>query len=400
MESSVKDTAAANARRRRAKRAYTILGIVAVAVAAVWGIHRWMTAGEEHTDDAQVDADVVPVSAQVGGVVAKLDVADHQKVEAGAPMFELDPTDLDIEVARTAADLAAANAAVEAARAQVAIVTSTAGGGLSTAKAQVNGAAASVRSAGDQVRAATAMVAKAKADLANAESELAKTQQLAAKDAITGREVERAQQVRDVAAAGLDAANAQLGAAKAQQGLASSKVAEAKAHVEQSSPVDAQVAAAQAQLDLAIARAQGAEVAHKKAERQRGFATVTAPIAGTVSRLAAHPGQTVMPGQMLVMVVPNDSYIVANFKEGQIAKMHPGDAVDIELDAFPDDTYHGVVEAIAPATGARFSLIPPDNATGNFVKVVQRVPVKIKWRNQPSADVRPGLSAEVTVHVK
>jgi membrane fusion protein (multidrug efflux system) len=117
-----------------------------------------------------------------------------------------------------------------------------------------------------------------------------------------------------------------------------------------------------------------------------------------VSRLGAHAGQQVMAGQPLLMLVPIDSYVVANFKEIQVGRMKTGDPVDIELDAFPGQSFHGVVDTVSPATGARFSLIPPDNATGNFVKVVQRVPVKILWSPPPGVAMRPGLSAEVTVH--
>ena len=162
----------------------------------------------------------------------------------------------------------------------------------------------------------------------------------------------------------------------------------------------ARLAAADAAGKLADARVHAAEVARDKAKLQRSYARVTAPVAGYVSRLAAHPGQSVMPGQALAMLVPIETYVIANFKESQIEHMAPGDAVDIEIDAFPDHTFRGVVDTLSPATGARFSLIPPDNATGNFVKVVQRVPVKITWKQAPTEPLRPGLSAEVTVHVE
>jgi membrane fusion protein (multidrug efflux system) len=118
-----------------------------------------------------------------------------------------------------------------------------------------------------------------------------------------------------------------------------------------------------------------------------------------VSRLGAHAGQQVMAGQPLLMLVPLDSYVVANFKEVQVGRMKAGDPVDVEIDAYPGRTFHGVVDTVSPATGARFSMIPPDNATGNFVKVVQRVPVKVTWSSPPGPAMRPGLSAEVTVHV-
>jgi membrane fusion protein (multidrug efflux system) len=169
--------------------------------------------------------------------------------------------------------------------------------------------------------------------------------------------------------------------------------------VTQSAPVDQVVAAAQASAKLATARVKAAEVAVEKARLPRSYATVSAPTAGLVSKLGAHAGQQVMQGQTLLMLVPLETYVIANFKEGQIGEMKAGDPVDVELDAFPGETFHGIVDTVSPATGARFSMIPPDNATGNFVKVVQRVPVRITWTKPPGIAMRPGLSAEVTVHV-
>jgi membrane fusion protein (multidrug efflux system) len=383
----------------KARRAYTILAIVAVVVAAAWGLHRWWSAGKEKTDDAQIDADVVPLASRVGGVIKAVHVTDHSQVKAGDVLFELDPQDLDVELARAEAELEAAKAQQAAADAQVSITQSSSAGGLSSANAQLTGASAAVRSADDMARAAEASVARARADLAQADSELARTQQLLAKEAVTKRELEHAQQARAVAKAALDAAMAQLDSARESKRLASSRVAEAQGRVTQSSPVDAQVAASQAAQKLALARVRSAEVALQKAKLQRSYATITAPQDGTVSKLGAHAGQTIAPGQALVMIVPAETYVTANFKESQVGKMKPGNPVDIEIDAFPDAEFQGVVETISPATGARFSLIPPDNATGNFVKVVQRVPVKIRWKKAPPANVRAGLSAEVTVHV-
>jgi membrane fusion protein (multidrug efflux system) len=158
-------------------------------------------------------------------------------------------------------------------------------------------------------------------------------------------------------------------------------------------------ATAEASAKLAVARVRAAEVALDKAKLQRSYAAVTAPAAGVTSKLGAHLGQHVMAGQTLLMLVPLETYVVANFKENQVGLMKAGDPVDVEIDAYPDETFHGVVDTVSPATGARFSMIPPDNATGNFVKVVQRVPVKITWTTPPRTAMRPGLSAEVTVHV-
>jgi len=398
MESATKDIAAATARRRRAKRAYLVLGAIAGIVAAIWVVHRWWTAGKESTDDAQVEADVVPIAPRVSGVVKVARVHDNQLVAKGDVLFELDPAELDAEVARADAELEAARAQLAAGAAQVAIVKSSSSGGLSSARAALTGAGASARGAGDAVRAAEAAVARARADLATATNELERSKQLFASQAIAKHELDRAQQAHDVTKAALDAASAQLDLTRAQRGQAQARVAEAEGRVAQSAPVDEQVAAAEATHQLAAARVKVAEAALGRARLNRSYANVVAPTAGYVSKLAAHEGQSVMIGQTLLMLVPRDTYVVANFKEGQIRAMKPGDKVDIELDAYPG-SFKGVVDTISPATGARFSLLPPDNATGNFVKVVQRVPVKITWTVPPEIATRPGLSAEVTVHV-
>jgi membrane fusion protein (multidrug efflux system) len=396
MEASVKDKLP---RASKAKRAYLILAGVATVVAALWLVHRWWTAGKQSTDDAQIEADVVPIAPRVSGTILTTHVRDNQQVKKGDVLFEIDPANLDVEVARAEAELEAARAQQAAAEAQVAVVTSSVKGGLSSAQAALTGASASARGAADTIRAAEASVARARADLKTAQLELDRVKSLFAKEAVTRQDLDLATHARDVAKAALDAASAQLDASRDQRHLAQARVSEAQGRVAQSTPVDQQVAAAEAAADLASARVKAAEAALAKAKLDRAHATIVAPIDGVVSRLGAHVGQSVNMGQPLLMLVPNETYVIANFKETQIAHMRPGNKVDIEIDAF-DGELSGVVDTLSPATGARFSLIPPDNATGNFVKVVQRVPVKIRWTKPPGVPVRPGLSAEVTVHVE
>lgn len=396
MEAPSKDMANA-ARARRSARAYLILAVVAILVGGGWFIHRQLTKGKQTTDDAQVEADVVPLSARVGGVILTTKVTDNQRVKAGDVLFEIDPANLDIEVARTTAELDAAKASKAAADAQVAIVEQSSTGSLSSAKAALTGASASVRAQADSARAFAAAVARARADLATATADLTRAQNLFAKEAITRRDLEHAQQTQAVAKASLDASTAQLDMARSQNGLAQARVAEAQGRVTSTGPVQQQVAVANAASDLAAARMSSAQAALDRAKLDRSYATVKAPIDGMISRLGVHAGQMISPGQALLMLVPVETYVVANFKEVQVGEMKAGDPVDIEIDAY-EGSFHGVIETISPATGARFSLIPPDNATGNFVKVVQRVPVKIKWTQRPSVPMRPGLSAFVTVH--
>src|SRR3954470_23549 len=291
MEPASKDTAAATARGRQARKIYLILGMGAVVVVAAWFGHRWWTRSKQTTDDAQVESDVVPVAARVSGVVKSVPVHDNQAVKAGDVLFELDTADLDIEVSRAEAELEAARAQQAAADAQVTVVQSSSAGSLSSARAVLLGATASVRGAGDAVRVAEATIARATADLATAESDLGRVRALVDKQAGTRADLEHAQQARDVAKATLDATNAQLSMARAQQGLAQARIAEAEGHVTQNAPIDQVIAGAAASAALAAARVKAADVALARAKLQRSYATVTAPTAGVISRLGAHAGQ-------------------------------------------------------------------------------------------------------------
>jgi membrane fusion protein (multidrug efflux system) len=168
----------------------------------------------------------------------------------------------------------------------------------------------------------------------------------------------------------------------------------------QSAPVDTQLAVARAGAALAHARVQGATAALALARLQQSYTHVVAPSDGVVSRLSVHEGQLIQAGQAIAELVPSATYLVANFKETQVGRMHDRDRAEIRIDAFPGRVFEGEVESLSGGTGARFSLLPPDNASGNFVKVVQRVPVRIRWRNPPSdVALRAGMSCDVTVHV-
>jgi membrane fusion protein, multidrug efflux system len=388
----------------KARRAYLVLFGLAGSAIAIYLGHGFLTRDEVSTDDAQVEADVVPITSRVGGVIVKMHVSDNQRVEAGALLAEIDDADYRAKVAAAQADLEAGNAQAEAADAQIEIVRSTSSGGLSSAKAQLQGTGASVRTAAAQIDAAAAALARANAELAKAQADLARAQKLHDAGAVSGQALEGAQATRDSAQAAVDAATANLAAAKDQRALSESRVAEAAGRVQQSTPVDRQIAAATAAGKLAHARVHAAEAALELAKLQLGYTKITAPVAGFVSRLAVHDGQMVQPGTTLVMVVPAATYVVANFKETQIGRIRPGDLVEVTIDAFPG-TFRGKVDSVSAGTGARFSMMPPDNATGNFVKVVQRVPVKIVWAPDEGYDkirgqLHAGLSAEVKVHLQ
>ncbi len=387
-------------KRSKAMRAYLILATLAGGALAIYFIHGYMTRDLVSTDDAQVDADVVPIATRVSGVVLKTFVHDNQQVKANMPIAEIDPRDYDAKVAAAEAELAAATAQAEATDAQVDIVRSTSAGGLSSAKAQLAGTSASVRSASAQIAAATAQVARAQSELVKAEADLVRAKTLHDQGAITAQALEAAQSTRDSDRAALDAANANLTFARDQQSLAQSRIGEAEGRVQQSAPVDKQIAAAAASSRLAHARVDGAKAALDQAKLMAGYTKILAPVDGYVSKLGAHEGQMVSAGTTLVMIVPATSYVVANFKETQIERIRPGNEVEVSIDAITG-TFRGKVDSVSAGTGARFSMMPPDNATGNFVKVVQRVPVKITWADgQDLSLLHAGLSAEVTVHLK
>jgi membrane fusion protein (multidrug efflux system) len=387
-------------RKKKAMRAYMVLALLAGAIVAIYFIHGFLTKDEVSTDDAQTDADVVPVSARVSGVVLKMHVQDNQEVKAGELIAEIDPADYNAKLVAAQADIDAALSQADAADAQVAIVSSSSKGGLSSAKAQQLGASAAVAAAGSQIAAAQASVARAKSELAKAQADYDRAKKLHDAGAITGQQMDAATSARDSAQAALDLANANVASARDQQAQAQTRVAEAQGRVEQSGPVSEQVAVVTAQAKLAHARVDGAKAALEIAKLQAGYTKIFAPMDGFVSKLAVHDGQMVQPGSVICMVVPKQTYVVANFKETQISRIKPGDDVEVKLDAV-GGTRHGKVVSIAAGTGARFSMMPPDNATGNFVKVVQRVPVKITWATpQDGVGLQAGLSADVTVHLQ
>lgn len=387
-------------RKRRAMRAYLLLFGLAAAALAVYFIHGYLTRDEVTTDDAQVDADVVPIATRVSGVILKMHVRDNEKVEAGALLAEIDSGDYAAKVEVAQADLEGATFQADSADAQVDITRSTSTGGLSSAKAMLQGTGASVRSATAQVQGAQAALVQAQAQQQKADDDFKRAKTLHDAGAVSGQALESAQVARDGAHAAVDAAQANLAGSIGQKAQAESRVAEAAGHVEQSTPVERQINAAIAAAHLAHARASGAKSALTLAKLQLGYTKIYAPVAGYVSKLAVHDGQMVQPGMTVLMIVPSKTYVIANFKETQMERIKPGDPVDVSIDALGGKTLHGKVDSVAAGTGARFSMMPPDNASGNFVKVVQRVPVKIVWDdNEPTTGLDAGMSVEVKVHL-
>jgi len=393
--------AAAAVAPRSKSRPYVILGIVvAVGLSAAFVVS-WMSRGRESTDDAQIDADVVVVSTRVGGAVLKVHVTDNQQVKKGDLLVEIDPADLTARAKQAEAELAAAKAQASAADAEVRIVSATSKGGLSAAQAQLSGTTNSVASAAAQIEAARAALARSQAEASRADTDLARAQSLRKDEAVPQAQVDTAQANALAAHAAVAQAQAQLAASEDAKRTAQNQIAEAQGRVEQSAPVDAKLAQAAAQADLAHARVDSAAAALALAKLQLSYTRIEAPSDGELSRLGVHDGQLAQAGQQIVTIVPITTYVVANFKETQVGSMRAGQRAEISVDAYPSRTLEGRVESTSPGTGARFSLLPADNASGNFVKVVQRVPVKIAWVNVP-ADVKlaAGLSTDVTVDTR
>ena len=389
------------AQAAKARKPFLILGGVAVAVLLGLAGYALLTAGHESTDDAQVEADVVPIAARVGGQVRKVHVLENQQVKKGELLLELDDADYAAKVKQAEAELDTASAQAEAADSQAQVAAASARGGFSSARAMMSGSTVGVSTAAAQVAAAKAGLLRAEADARKAGIDLKRTQELRQQNVVAQSALDDAQARNDEAQAALQQARANLDAAQETRKAAESRVGEARGRLDQSAPVSSQIAVAQANARLAHARVKSSEASLDLARLQLSYTKISAPEDGMVSRLAVHDGQLVSMGQPMAALVPLRTYLVANFKETQVGRMKPGQKAEISIDAFGSRKLQGHVESLSGGTGARFSMLPPDNASGNFVKVVQRVPVRIAWDNPPAdLALRAGLSADVTVTVK
>lgn len=383
--------------RRRPRQAFVVLIALTLIVLGGLGAYAWYTSGQEATDDALVEADVVAVTARVPGLVTRLHVSDNQTVKKGDLIAELDSADFRTRVAQARADVQTAKAQAEGAQAQTRVVEASARGGLQSAQAQMSSSASSAQASDAQIAAAEAALARATAEAAKAERDVAREKALVAADAIPRTQFEMTELAYASAQAAVQQARATLTAAREARGAAAGRVDEARAKVSQSTPVAEQIAAARAAAALADARVASAEAGLALAELHLSYTRVLAARDGVVTQLGAREGALVQAGQPLAQLVPHETYVVANFKETQIAAMHAGDRAVVRIDAYPGRTFEAQVESLAGGTGSRFSLIPSDNASGNFVKVVQRVPVRLTWTTPPDVALRAGLSAVVTV---
>jgi len=388
------------ARSRRVVPIWLIIAIVIViAGAGIWLFHYYSTF--ETTDDAQVDGHINPISARVGGYILTVNVNDNQYVDAGTVLAQIDPKDYQVAVDKAKADLASAEATALAASRNVPITTVNSASQLASANADVTDMQAGILAAQGQADAAKAALAEAQANDVKAQADLARYKQLVAKQEVS-------QQQYDQAVAAAAASAASVVAARASESAANEMVKEAQGKLVQAgaSVRSAQLAPQQVEVSKAQFSSADALVAQKKSQLEQAmlnlqYCTIVAPVAGVVNK-NVEIGMNVQPGQQLLSIVPlDDVWVTANFKETQLRYMRPGQPVEISVDAY-GRKYKGRVDSIAGATGSLFSLLPPENATGNYVKVVQRVPVKIVLDPGSNKDhlLRPGMSVTPKVEVK
>jgi membrane fusion protein, multidrug efflux system len=332
----------------------------------------------QKTNDAYVTGDQIPLSTRISGTVQRVGVQDYQTVKAGQSIVELDHSDYQASVDEARAAISAAHAELSANQ-----------DAKRAADASIEAAKASVEQAQAAADAADAGIDAAQAQVTQSISEYKRQETLLASRAATRQQFEQIQEARDSAQAALQSRRADLVRAKA--AVASSRAALAGA-LQQRAALNAKDAGLQAQI---AAKTAGVTIA----QVSLAYTKITAPADGRVGRLKVHPGQLVGAGVQVVDFVQDGAWVEANFLETQLAHVRVGDTADIKIDAYPSEGLHGHVSEIAPASGSATALLPPDNATGNFTKVVQRVPVKILFDGKPSGDIlRPGLSAEVTIH--
>jgi membrane fusion protein (multidrug efflux system) len=366
---------------------WVVLVVLLVLIAA--GIFVWHYYSlRESTDDAQVDGHIDPISARVSGTVLRVLADDNQFVKAGDLLVELDPKDYEIAVQRARADLADAQANATAATVNVPLTNTTSSSQLIAANAGVNAADKEVDMAVSRVQEAQANDNKVQADLK-------RLQTLVQKDEVS-------RQQYDAAVAAAAASRATLDAAKSAVASAQGRAAQARAQAASAGTVGEQLKVTRSRAGAAAAQVQKNQALLDMALLNLQYTKIVAPVAGILSKRNVEPGQVIQAGQPLFSIVNlDDIYVTANFKETQLKEMHPGQRVQVHVDAFGRD-YNGTVESMGGATGARFSLLPPENATGNYVKVVQRIPVRIRIDKGQDPDhlLRPGMSVVPTVFVK
>ncbi|RNI33409.1 HlyD family secretion protein [Hanamia caeni] len=355
---------------KKRSKVFLIILILMILGGGWFGISKYIHAKHhEETDDAQVEADIIPVIPRVSGYVEEVRVKDNQLVKKGDTLIILDGRDYQIQLDQAEAALATAKSNVEA------------------SKANADAAHSGIASSKVAVATVDAQIAAAKVNLTRASQDFARYQNLIKDHSITEQQFEQAQAAKELAERQLDILQQQKKQASSQTGV-----------------VTSQSQATTVSVGVAESMVKQREVEVESAKLKLSYTVITAPADGRVSRVDVVPGQLLQMGQSTFNIVHSEKeWVVANFKETQLRKMAVGQKVIVHADAFPNHDFDAVLASFSPATGAKFSLLPPDNATGNFVKVVQRLPVKIEFNNPSDSllkRLRPGMNVNVDVHLQ
>jgi len=391
--------------RRRRKAPWRILLATFMLVVIVVGIELYRYyAVWESTDDAQIDGYIYPVNSRISGYVVRVTVDDNQYVEAGTVLVQLDPKDYEVAVANAKAAVANDEASAAALSINVPITSVNTSTQLSTAQADVDNGNAAVVAAQRTFDAAEASLRQAEANDLKAQDDVNRYKPLADKDEIPQQRYTQAVDTEKATAAAVEAARASAAAAEQSVTQARAKLEQIQAQLRYAQTAPQQISAQRSRAQAAAAETQKAAALLEQAQLNLQYTTIVAPVSGLVGQRSVQPGQNVSPGQQLMTIVPLDSqniWVTANFKETQLTYMRPGQPVKISVDAY-GRVYDGHILNMAGASGSRFSLLPPENATGNYVKVVQRVPVKILFERGQDPDhlLRLGMSVIPSVRIK
>jgi membrane fusion protein (multidrug efflux system) len=402
-------------KKRRTRRILVVLLIVAVVASAGYYIWRYLDTYES-TDDAQIDGHIDAVSARINGNVIEIGAEDEQVVKAGEVLVRIDPRDYEVAVAKAEADLRDAEAALESSRIDIPITATTTASQIKTASSSradatafVQGAQRQLGAAHDRLESAQALVRDAEANVKKTSDDVARYKLLVDKNEIPRQQYDTAIALAESALATLDSRRA--GVHEAEQNIAvaqsaidqaSQRIPQADASIESASTAPKQVAVSEARAKSAVAQVAQKKALLDQAKLNLSYCTIVSPVNGIVGKKTVELGENISPGEQLMAVVPlDDIWVTANFKETQLNRMNPGQRVRFSVDAFSKE-YSGKLENVGGASGSRFSLLPPENATGNYVKVVQRIPVRINIDPGQNDDhrLRPGMSVDPKVYLQ
>lgn len=387
--------------KTRMRILFAALAVIILVIAVL--LYRHFAAWES-TDDAQIDGYIYPVSSRVSGYVTRVVVDDNQYVEAGTVLAQLDPKDYDVAVANAKATLANDQASAVALKINVPITSVNTTSQLSSAQADIDDVTAGLLAAERGFDAAQASLRQAEANDLKAQDDVNRYKPLAVKDEIPQQQYTQAVDSQKATAAAVEAARASAAGAEQAVTQARARLAQSQAQLQYAETKPQQISVQRSRAQAAEAEAEKSAADLQQAQLNLQYTTIVAPVSGIVGQRSVQPGQNVSQGQQLMTIIPLDSqniWVTANFKETQLKYMRAGQPVKISVDTY-GRTYNGHVLNIAGATGARYSLLPPENATGNYVKVVQRIPVKIVFEKgqDPQHLLRPGMSVEPDVKVR